>query len=70
MDTKRNYKFDLNIVVVGKIKDEEFSKYFLQKEFEIYEIYKDKEKKAFMYTEHKIIKSWKFFFCYQMKKKI
>ena len=61
-DKKPNYKFDLNIFIVGKIKDQEFSKYFLQKEFGIYEIYEDKEKKAFMYTEHKIIKSWKFFF--------
>jgi GTP-binding protein EngB required for normal cell division len=55
------YNFDLNIVIIGKIKDKEFSKYVIQSE-NIYEIYTDKEESPIIFQEHPIIKSWKFFF--------
>lgn len=55
------YNFDLNIVIIGKIKDKEFSKYVIQSE-NIYEIYTDKEESHIIFQEHPIIKSWKFFF--------
>ncbi len=55
------YNFDLNIVIIGKIKDKEFSKYVIQNE-SIYEIYTDKEESPIIFQEHPIIKSWKFFF--------
>ena len=49
------YNFDLNIVIIGKIKDEEFSKYVIQNE-NIYDIYTDKEKSPIIFQEHPIIK--------------
>ena len=55
------YNFDLNIVIIGKIKEKEFSKYVIQSE-NIYEIYTDKEESPIIFQEHPIIKSWKFFF--------
>ena len=55
------YHFDLNIVIIGKIEEKEFSKYIIQNE-EIYELYTDKERSFIMYQQHPIIKSWKFYF--------